>query len=242
MLAKLQADMAHAARVSILGELTASIAHEVSQPLTAIEANTEASLLWLRHVEPNIPEVRELCRSTAAEVQRAAEILHRVRAMAVRASPIKACIDLNSMIQDAVLFLRHELTRNEVAIELHLDTALPPFQGDQVQLQQVMVNLGINAIQSMVGNGDNPRVMSIRTLGTHDGAHLIEVEDTGPGMDPETLERLFEGFFTTKPRGMGIGLAICRSIIESHGGQISARNRADRRGAAFTIHLPRDPP
>jgi signal transduction histidine kinase len=105
-----------------------------------------------------------------------------------------------------------------------------------------MVNLGVNAIQSMAGNVADARIMSIRTLGTHDGAHLIEVEDTGPGIDPETLERLFEGFFTTKPRGMGIGLAICRSIIESHGGQISARNRDGGRGAAFTIHLPRDPP
>ncbi len=242
MLAKLQADMAHAARVSILGELTASIAHEVSQPLTAIEANTEASLLWLGHADPNIVEVRDLCRSTAAEVQRAAEILHRIRAMAVRASPIKASIDVNSMIEDAVLFLRHEITRNAVSIQLQLDAALPAFQGDRVQLQQVMVNLGVNAIQSMAGNGDDARIMSIKTLGTPDGAHLIEVEDTGPGIDPETLERLFEGFFTTKPRGMGIGLAICRSIIESHGGQISARNRDAGRGAAFTIHLPRDPP
>ena len=242
MLAKLQADMAHAARVSILGELTASIAHEVSQPLTAIEANTEASLLWLGHADPNIAEVRELCRSTAAEVQRAAEILHRIRAMAVRAAPIKACVDLNSMIEDAALFLRHEITRNAVSIQLQLDATLPPFQGDRVQLQQVMVNLGVNAIQSMAGNGDDARIMLVRTSGTPDGAHLIEVEDTGPGIDPETLERLFEGFFTTKPRGMGIGLAICRSIIESHGGQISARNRDDRRGAAFTIYLPRDPP
>ncbi len=242
MLAKLQADMAHAARVSILGELTASIAHEVSQPLTAIEANTEASLLWLGHAEPNIAEVRDLCRSTAAEVQRAAEILHRIRAMAVRASPIKATIDVNAMIEDAVLFLRHEITRNAVSIQLQLDATLPPFQGDRVQLQQVMVNLGVNAIQSMAGNGDHARVMSVRTWGTPDGAHLIEVEDTGLGIDPETLEQLFEGFFTTKPRGMGIGLAICRSIIESHGGQISARNRDDSRGAVFTIHLPRDPP
>jgi PAS domain S-box-containing protein len=246
MLAKLQADMAHAARVSILGELTASIAHEVSQPLTAIEANTEASLLWLGQATPNIPEVRDLCNSTAVEVQRAADILHRIRAMAVRAAPIKASVDLNIMIEEAVLFLRHELTRHDVEVRLELDPALPYFYGDRVQLQQVMVNLGVNAIQSMAApsmtaQGSDPRVMSIRTSRTPEGGHLIEVGDTGPGIDREALELLFEGFFTTKPRGMGIGLAICRSIIESHGGQISARNRDDGHGAKFTIQLPRDP-
>jgi C4-dicarboxylate-specific signal transduction histidine kinase len=241
MLAKLQADMAHAARVSILGELTASIAHEVSQPLTAIEANTEASLLWLGQETPNLPEVRDLCKSTAAAVQRAADILHRIRAMAMRAGPIKARTDLNSIIEEAVLFLRHELTRNDVEIQLQLDAALPPFHGDRVQLQQVVVNLAINAIQSMAANAGDSRVLLIRTSGTPQGSQLIEVAGTGPGIEPESLERLFEGFFTTKPRGMGIGLAICRSIIESHGGQITAGNRAARRGATFTIHLPRDP-
>jgi PAS domain S-box-containing protein len=240
MLAKLQADMAHAARVSVLGELTASIAHEVSQPLTAIEANTEASLLWLGQTTPNLPEVRDLCNSTAIEVQRAADILHRIRAMAMRAAPIKASVDLNSMLEEAVLFLRHELTRNDVAIQLELAAALPAFHGDRVQLQQVMVNLGINAIQSMAANTDDSRVMSIRTWAAPEGGYVIEVADTGPGIEPDALERLFEGFFTTKSRGMGIGLAICRSIIESHGGQISADNRSDRRGATFTIHLPRD--
>jgi PAS domain S-box-containing protein len=240
MLAKLQADIAHASRVSVLGELTASIAHEVSQPLTAIEANTEASLLWLAHTSPNIPEVRELCARTAAEVQRAAEILHRIRSMAVRAVPMKAPVAINTIIEEALLFLRHELIRHDIAMRLLLDPALPLIQGDRVQLQQVFVNLTVNAIQSMASKTEEPKALTIRTLSNVDGLQVVEVEDTGPGIEPEALDRLFDGFFTTKSTGMGIGLAICRTIVESHGGQIVARNLTDRRGAIFTITFTAD--
>jgi len=242
MLAKIQADIAHAARVSVLGELTASIAHEVSQPLTAIEANTEASLLWLGHVEPNIAEVRELSARTAAEVQRAAEILQRIRSMAMRAGPVKAPVSINPLIDEAVLFLDHELTRQRIEVKLELDRKLPLLIGDRVQLQQVIVNLAINAIQSMTSGPTAPKVLSIRTFSNDPTSQIIEVEDTGPGITPEANDRLFEGFFTTKPSGMGIGLAICRSIIEAHGGHIVARNLSDRPGAAFTIDLPLLPP
>jgi PAS domain S-box-containing protein len=236
MLAKLQADIAHASRVSVLGELTASIAHEVSQPLTAIEANTEASLLWLAHPSPNIPEVRELCARTAQEVQRAADILHRIRSMAIRASPVKAPLAVNSIIEEALLFLRHELIRHDIETRLQLDAALPQIYGDRVQLQQVLVNLTVNAVQSMAAGAAQTKVLTIRTSPSRvDGSQVVEVEDTGPGIDPEALDRLFDGFFTTKPTGMGIGLAICRTIIESHGGQIDARNLTDRPGAIFTI-------
>jgi C4-dicarboxylate-specific signal transduction histidine kinase len=242
MLSKIQADIAHAARVSVLGELTASIAHEVSQPLTAIEANTEASLLWLGHVEPNIAEVRELSARTAAEVQRAAEILQRIRSMAMRAGPVKAPVSINPLIDEAVLFLGHELTRQRIEVKLELDRKLPLLIGDRVQLQQVIVNLAINAIQSMTSGPTAPKVLSIRTFSNDPTSQIIEVEDTGPGITPEANDRLFEGFFTTKPSGMGIGLAICRSIIEAHGGHIVARNLSDRPGAAFTINLPLLPP
>lgn len=238
MLAKIQTDIAHAARVSVLGELTASIAHEVSQPLTAIEANTEASLLWLGHAEPNIAEVRELSARTAAEVQRAAEILQRIRSMAMRAGPVKAPVSINPLIDEAVLFLGHELARQRIEVKLELDRELPLLIGDRVQLQQVIVNLAINAIQSMTSGPTTPKVLSIRTFSNHSTSQIIEVEDTGPGITPEASDRLFEGFFTTKPSGMGIGLAICRSIIEAHGGHIVARNLSDRPGATFTIDLP----
>jgi PAS domain S-box-containing protein len=242
MLAKIQADIAHAARVSVLGELAASIAHEVSQPLTAIEANTEASLLWLGHAEPNIEEVRELSARTAAEVQRAAEILQRIRSMAVRANPIKAPVSINPLIDEALLFLGHELTRQGVEVKLELDRELPTLVGDRVQLQQVIINLAVNAIQSMASGPTARKVLLIRTFSSQPTSQIIEVEDTGPGINPAAMDRLFEGFFTTKASGMGIGLAICRSIIEAHGGHIVARNLNERSGAAFTIDLPLLPP
>jgi PAS domain S-box-containing protein len=237
LLAKLQADIAHAARVSVLGELTASIAHEVSQPLTAIEANTEASLLWLAHKQPNIAEVRELSARTAAEVQRAAEILQRIRSMAVRATPVKAPVLINPLIDEALLFLCHEITRQDIQVKLELDRDLPPLIGDRVQLQQVIVNLAINAIQSMTGAPDLRKALTFRTF-SRPGSQIVEVEDSGPGIAPEAIDKLFEGFFTTKVSGMGIGLAICRSIIEAHRGKIEARNLGDSRGAVFTIELP----
>jgi C4-dicarboxylate-specific signal transduction histidine kinase len=228
--------------VSVLGELAASIAHEVSQPLTAIEANTEASLLWLGHAEPNIEEVRELSARTAAEVQRAAEILQRIRSMAVRANPIKAAVSINPLIDEALLFLGHELTRQGVEVKLELDRELPTLVGDRVQLQQVIINLAINAIQSMASGPTARKVLLIRTFSSQPTSQIIEVEDTGPGINPAAMDRLFEGFFTTKASGMGIGLAICRSIIEAHGGHIVARNLNERSGAAFTIDLPLLPP
>jgi len=238
MLTKIQADIAHAARVSVLGELTASIAHEVSQPLTAIEANTEASLLWLAHAEPNIAEVRELSARTACEVQRAAEILQRIRAMAVRAAPVKALVSINPLIDEAVLFLGHELMRHGIEVKLELNRELPLLVGDRVQLQQVIINLAINAIQSMASGSTGPKVLSIRTFSEQGRSQIIEVQDSGPGIEPAVIDRLFDGFFTTKATGMGIGLAICRSIIEAHGGQIVARNLNDRSGAVFRIDLP----
>jgi PAS domain S-box-containing protein len=238
MLARVQAEVAHAARVSVLGELTASIAHEVSQPLTAIETNTEASLLWLAHTPPNIEEVRELSLRTAAEAERAAGIIHRIRSMAIRAAPVHEVVDLNLIIDEAVLFLRHELQRNGVATTLRLSPALPGILGDRVQLQQVVVNLGLNAIQAMAAGGRADRVLTIRTFVRDDGRIGVEVEDTGPGLDAAALSQMFESFYTTKENGMGIGLPICRSIIEAHGGALSAANRSDRTGARFGIILP----
>jgi PAS domain S-box-containing protein len=239
MLARVQAEMAHAARVSVLGELTASIAHEVSQPLTAIESNTQASLIWLEHSPPNIDEVRELSVQTAAEVQRAADIIHRIRTMALRADPEHTNIDVNTMIKEAMLFLRHEIQRNEVETSLRLGTDLPAILGDRVQLQQVIVNLTVNAMQAMAHADSHPREIHLTTAVASDHRNVtIEVVDTGPGISSEAIPRLFESFFTTKSTGMGMGLPICRSIIEAHGGQISAGNRDKAQGARFVIVLP----
>jgi signal transduction histidine kinase len=162
--------------------------------------------------------------------------------MAMRAGPVKAPVSINPLIDEAVLFLGHELTRQRIEVKLELDRELPRLIGDRVQLQQVIVNLAINAIQSMTSGPSTPKVLSIRTFSNDPTSQIIEVEDTGPGITPEANDRLFEGFFTTKPSGMGIGLAICRSIIEAHGGHIVARNLSDRPGATFTIDLPLLPP
>jgi PAS domain S-box-containing protein len=237
-LARVQAEIAHAARVSVLGELTASIAHEVSQPLTAIESNTEASLLWLEWSPPNIGEVRELAARTATEVQRAADIIDRIRSMAIRATPEQRSVELNPIIEEALLFLRHELQRNHVSTSVQLSSEAPSVFGDRVQLQQVVVNLAVNAIQAMAVAESPARILTVRTAVTPGGDVQVEVEDSGPGIADDALGRLFESFFTTKATGMGIGLTICRSIIETHGGQISVDNRTDRSGARFTIRLP----
>ena len=237
MLAKAQAEMAHAARVSVLGELTASIAHEVSQPLTAIESYSEASLLWLARSPPDIDEVRRLSERTVAESQRAAEIIDRIRSMALRSATEKRLINPNDVVNEALLFLRHELQRHDVRVSLDLDPMAPMIAADRVQLQQVVVNLAFNAIQAMTSAGVIERWINLRTQSIGDDV-AIAVEDTGPGVPPDLRGRIFESFFTTKATGMGIGLAICRSIVEAHGGVITAQSRLAGEGARFEIALP----
>jgi C4-dicarboxylate-specific signal transduction histidine kinase len=238
MLTQLQGEIAHAARLSILGELTASIAHEVIQPLTAIGTNIEATQLWLERPPLNLEEVRELTARTAAEVQRAADIIHRVRAMAVRSAPEQLRMTINPVIEEAMLFLRHELQRNSVGVSLHLEDHLPDIQGDRVQLQQVIVNLAVNAIQAMNNTEITARQLLISSSLITDNWVHITFEDTGPGIAPESRDRVFESFFTTKSGGMGIGLPICRTIIEAHRGRIDVANRSDSCGALIEIVLP----
>ncbi len=236
-LTQLQGGIAHAARLSILGELTASIAHEVIQPLTAIGSNIEAMQLWLERLPPNLKEVHELTARTAAEVQRAADIIHRVRAMAVRSAPERLRMTINPVIEEAMLFLHHELQQNSVGVSLHLED-LPEIHGDRVQLQQVIVNLAVNAIQAMHSTEITARRLLISTSLITDNWVFITFEDTGPGIASESRDRVFERFFTTKSGGMGIGLQICRSIIEAHRGRIDATNRPDSGGALIEIVLP----
>jgi PAS domain S-box-containing protein len=240
MLTKAQAEMAHAARVSVLGELTASIAHEVSQPLTAIESYSEASLLWLARSPPDIEEVRRLSERTVAESQRAAEIIDRIRSMALRSATERKHINPNDVVNEALLFLRHELQRHDVRASLELDPTVPLTVGDRVQLQQVVVNLAFNAIQAMTSANVSKRRIILHTQSIGDNV-VIAVEDTGPGVPLAVRGRIFESFFTTKATGMGIGLAICRSIVEAHGGVIAVQNRREGEGARFEISLPLGP-
>jgi C4-dicarboxylate-specific signal transduction histidine kinase len=235
-LAQVQAEFTHAARVSMLGELTASIAHEVNQPLGAILTNGEAALRWLNRPEPDLAELRALSTRTIADARRAADVIRRIRAMATRGEPEQTPTALNAVVEEVMAFLQPELRRHDVETALELARDLPEVMGDRVQLQQVFVNLAVNAMQAMQGQAR--RRLVIRTVRAEDGTLVAEIEDSGGGIPADHFDRLFGSFFTTKPGGMGIGLAICRSIVEAHGGRIEAANLADGRGAVFRITLP----
>jgi PAS domain S-box-containing protein len=238
MLARVQAEFAHAARVSMLGELTASIAHEVNQPLGAILTNGEAALRWLDRPEPDLDELRALSTRAVADARRAADVIDRIRAMAVRTEPTYAAVALRGVVEDVTMFLRPELRRQNVEAVLELAPDLPDVFADRVQLQQVLANLAVNAVQAMAQPGRSVRRLTIRTAQVDVRTVSVEVEDSGPGIAAGHMDRLFQSFFTTKDGGMGIGLAICRSIIEAHGGSIRASNLTDGRGARFHFTLP----
>lgn len=237
-LARAQDDLAHAARVAVLGELTASIAHEVSQPLSTILIDADSLKRWLAHSEPDLAEVRELASRTAEQAQRAAEVLDRIRAMARRSLPELRPVDLNALIHEAVTFVRYELQRRAVTLELRLAPGLPVVLGDAVQLQQVIVNLAINAVQAMVANGSPIRRLRLTTDASNDGSVRIWVEDTGPGVTGDSAARLFDSFFTTKEEGMGIGLPISRSIVELHAGTLALGPPLEGWGARFVVAIP----
>jgi PAS domain S-box-containing protein len=237
-LQRLRTDFAHAARVSMLGELAASIAHEVNQPLAAIAAGGEASLRWLARPTPDIAEVRDLTKRVVGDARRASEVIARIRAMATRRVPEQSFLFLDELIREALLFLRHELEARHVAV-----SHFPAFEAgkvlaDRTLLQQVIVNLAVNAVQAMNHAGSADRKINIRTVIGDAGTLRCLVEDSGPGIAAQHGTRLFESFFTTKDSGMGMGLRICRSVIEAHGGQIEADNRSTLGGARFSFTLP----
>lgn len=238
MLQRIQADFAHAARISMLGELTASIAHELNQPLAAITTNGEVELRWLDRPDVDLAKLRDLARRIVADARRSADILARIRGMAIRRAPEQALISLEEPLRDALLFLRHEAQSRGIAIFQQLATGAPKVLADRVQIQQVIVNLAVNAMQAVAQGGrPNPRT-TIRTT-MPDGTTLCcAVEDSGPGIAPDHLNRLFENFFTTKDQGMGVGLSICRSIIEAHGGRIAADNDSVHGGTRVYFTLP----
>jgi PAS domain S-box-containing protein len=234
MLSQVQADFAHAARVSMLGELTASIAHEVNQPLAAIATNGEAGLRWLGRPEPDVEEVRELTKRVVSDARRAADIIARIRAMAARRAPEHAALSIDDVVREALAFLRHEAQSRGVALAHHPLESAPRVLADRTQLQQVVVNLAVNAMQAMTQSPERRLVFRTALEG---GAVVCAIEDSGPGIPADDFGRLFESFFTTKDGGMGMGLPICRSIIEAHGGRISAANSVAG-GARFAFTLP----
>jgi len=231
-----QTALAHASRVATLGEISATIAHEVNQPLAAIITNGESSLRWLARSEPDLAKVGELTKRVVADARRASEIIGRVRAMATRREPERTPLSLEDVIGESMVFLRHEFQSKNVSVSLDLAPALPQVVGDRTQLQQVVVNLAVNAVQAIAQAAR--RSILVRTMLSDPETVYCTVEDSGPGIDPTHLPHLFDSFFTTKDTGMGMGLPICRSIIEAHNGYMRVDNKSTLGGARFSFALP----
>jgi signal transduction histidine kinase len=236
-LQKLQAEFARAARISILGELVGSIAHEINQPLSAIITNGEVALRWLGRPVPNAAKAEQAAQRIVDNAKRTAEIISRIRTMAAGQAPQHMELSFHALIRESIEFLSHEINSNSIKISIEKPPSLPHLIGDQVQLQQVVVNLILNAIQAMVHAKVSRPTILIR-IGLADEAVYCTFEDCGPGIDPRHLGSLFDSFFTTKDAGMGMGLPIAKSIVESHGGHLSVDNETPLGGARFTVVLP----
>ena len=233
-----QAELAHVARVATLGEMTAAIAHEINQPLTAVVNNAGACLRWLAGQAPNLEEARQSAALIIDDGHRAGEIISRIRALAKKAPPQTDWLDINETILEVIALARSQVQRSQVSLQTQLSEDVPLVLGDRIQLQQVILNLIINAIEAMSGAGGGPRELRVCSGNADSKGVLVAVQDSGPGVDPESLAHLFTAFFTTKSQGMGMGLAISRSIIEAHGGRLWATAN-DGPGATFQFTLPR---
>jgi C4-dicarboxylate-specific signal transduction histidine kinase len=232
-----QAELAHVTRVTMLGEMTASIAHEINQPLAAIVANAEACLRWLNRVTPDLDAARTSVEWIVDDGNRAGEVIRHVRALANKTDLEKVPLDVNDVVREVIPLVQRELTSHQVLLRTELAPALPVVFGNRVQLQQVIINLVMNGIEAMESVTDRPRELAIRSHQVDRGQLLVSVMDHGVGISPEDADRLFNAFFTTKPGGMGIGLSICRSIVEAHGGRLSASSNQGP-GATFQFVLP----
>lgn len=217
-----QTELARVTRISAMGALAASISHEVNQPLAAVVTNADACTMWLSSAPPNIEEARAAVDSIAREGTRASDIVRRIRAMFTKSAPEQAYVDVNELISEVGNLMEGEASRNQVALKTELGAGLPGIKGDRVQLRQVMVNLVLNAIEAMNGISGRPRRIVVRSAKTSSEEILVAFEDTGVGIDPKNQRRVFDAFFTTKGQGMGMGLAISRSIVEAHGGRMWA--------------------
>jgi C4-dicarboxylate-specific signal transduction histidine kinase len=232
-----QADLAHVARVATLNAMTVSIAHEVNQPLAGILINGNTALRMLADEPPNVAGAAETVRRTVRDANRAASVIKRLREMFSNKEPITELVDLNDAARDVIALSAGELHRRRVGLQTELADGLLPVNADRVQLQQVILNLLLNAADAMEGIEDRSRTLLVRTALESDGAVRLEVRDAGTGFDPASVEKLFEPFHTTKANGMGVGLSICRSIINSHNGRLWATPN-DGPGATFSFSIP----
>jgi signal transduction histidine kinase len=234
-----QMALAHANRVATMGQLTASITHEVNQPLGATRNNLTAALNFLDRTPPDLVEVREALACAVKDNDRASTVVGRIHALMQKAPTRIDSVNVNEAVREVIELTYGEALKNRVSVRTQLADGLPLIQGDGVQLQQVVLNLILNAVQAMGAVTDGTREVLITTSQTEPNEVCLGVQDTGPGLSPESLPRLFESFYTTKPEGMGMGLSICRSIVEAHGGRLWATS-CEPQGALFKFTIPAD--
>jgi C4-dicarboxylate-specific signal transduction histidine kinase len=237
---EMRMELEHASRLATLGQLTASIAHEVNQPIAGTVGNAQAALRWLDRSPPDLEEVHQALGRIVKDGHRARDVTSRIRDLIKKAPPRKEHLEINEAIVEVIEFTRGETGKSGISVQTELADGLPLIQGDRVQLQQVMLNVVINAVEAMSGDTEGPRELQISTGKSDSGDVLVAVRDSGPGLAPATLERLFDAFYTTKPTGLGLGLSICRSIVESHGGRLWASANLPR-GAIFQFTVPAYP-
>jgi C4-dicarboxylate-specific signal transduction histidine kinase len=231
-----QADLAHVSRVTTMGELTASLAHEVNQPIAAAVTNANTCLRWLARDQPDLEEAREAAMRIMKDGTRAAEIISRIRLLFKKGTAQRELVDVNEAIGDMIVLLRSETTRHNILVRTELAADLPEVMADRVQLQQVLMNLMINGIEAMK-EVEGTRELAIKSQRMQNEEVVVSVTDSGVGLPPQQKEQIFNAFFTTKPHGTGMGLRISRSIIESHGGRLWAGDNSPR-GASFCFSLP----
>jgi C4-dicarboxylate-specific signal transduction histidine kinase len=232
-----QMELAHASRVVTMGQFTASIAHEVNQPLAALLTNAETALRWLAHQPPNLEKAKPAIERVIDDGKRAADIVSRIRDFSRKAPVRKDSLEVNAAIREVLGLTRVAMSDHGVLAKTQLSAGLPYVLGDRVQLQQVILNLIMNAIEAMSEVSDGSRELQISTSEAEAGSVLVAVSDSGPGLPPASVARMFEAFHTTKASGLGIGLSICRSIVEAHGGRLwAAANKPH--GAVFYVMLP----
>ena len=232
-----QAELARVTRALDMGEVVATIAHEVNQPLTAIVTNGNFCLRHLENATPNLDDFRAAVTQIVNDGERASTVISRIRGLLMKGTPDRTELDINQIIQGVPLLLRNEVTRSHVSLSTELASDLPRVRGDRVQLQQVLINLIMNAIEATSSSPTGRREILIRSAKNPDGV-LVQVQDSGPGIEPELADRILEPFFTTKAAGIGMGLSISRSIIESHGGRLGIGPSST--GALFEFTLPSD--
>ena len=233
-----QAELAHAARITTMGEMAASLAHEVTQPLSAVILNGNACLRWLSAEPPDLSEARKSVERIVRDATRTGEVIARIRALTGRTATEKERLDLNEAIEQVLVLLGAELRRNQVEVRTRLHPGLAPVLGDRVQLQQLLLNLFINANEAMSVVAERPRELVVSSADHDLSQVVVSVRDNGAGLDPQLGDRIFDAFVSTKPGGLGMGLAICRSIVESHGGRLWAE-ADDGPGITFRFTIPK---